>query len=91
MKNLTYISFGVLKTGLILSLIFGLRPQTMAQQQMHLSQYALHQPFLNPASTAMIKNMNGALVYRHQWTGFEGAPKVAGVNFNVPFKNNEIS
>lgn len=86
MKNSTNISFEVLKAGLIMLLLFGLEFQAEAQQQLHLSQYTLHQPFLNPASTAMIKNMNGALVYRHQWTGFDGAPKVAGVNFNVPFK-----
>lgn len=86
MKNSTNISFAVLKAGLIMLLLFGLEFQAEAQQQLHLSQYTLHQPFLNPASTAMIKNMNGALVYRHQWTGFDGAPKVAGVNFNVPFK-----
>ncbi|MCB9187196.1 MAG: type IX secretion system membrane protein PorP/SprF [Flavobacteriales bacterium] len=86
MKNSTHISLGIHKGGILLFLLLTLGFYAKGQQQLHLSQYTLHQPFLNPASTAMSEYMNGALVYRHQWTGFDGAPKVAGVNFNVPFK-----
>lgn len=60
-----------------------------AQTEIHLSQYMLHQPFINPASVGAYQYLNGALLYRKQWVGFEGAPSVAGVNFNVPFKKKK--
>lgn len=79
-------SVRILFSTLIIGMLLFIGTETKAQQQLHLSQYALHQPFLNPASIAMGKEMNGALVYRQQWVGFAGAPSIAGANFNVPFK-----
>ncbi|MFM1875458.1 MAG: hypothetical protein RL266_1195 [Bacteroidota bacterium] len=73
----------------IAGLLLFLGTETKAQQQLHISQYTLHQPFLNPASIAMNNNINGALVYRQQWVGFSGAPSVAGFNFNMPFKKKK--
>ncbi len=57
-----------------------------AQSQLHLSQYMLYQPMLNPASIASYDNFNGALLYRKQWVGFTGAPSVQGLSFNAPLK-----
>lgn len=62
---------------------------TQAQNQLHLSQYMMYQPMLNPASIASYDNYNGALLYRKQWVGFEGAPSVAGVSFNAPMKGRK--
>lgn len=56
----------------------------LAQNQLHLSQYMLHQPLLNPAAMGSYNNLNGALLYKHQWTGFDGAPKIQGFNINTP-------
>jgi type IX secretion system PorP/SprF family membrane protein len=76
---------------LVLALVAlsGLNLESQAQDQVHLSQYMLHQPFLNPASMASYQYINGALLYRKQWVGFEGAPSVQGVNFNMPFKGRK--
>jgi len=79
----------ILCSVLAVGFLLFLGTETKAQQQLHLSQYTLHQPFLNPASIATSQFMNGALVYRQQWVGFSGAPRVAGVNFNVPFKKKK--
>jgi len=47
----------------------------------------VHQPFLNPASAGAKANFNGALFYRAQYVGFDGAPRVAGLNVNSPIRN----
>lgn len=58
--------------------------QVQAQNQFHLGQYAIHQPFINPASIGSFNEINMALVYKNQWVGFEGAPQLGGFNYNMP-------
>lgn len=55
-----------------------------AQNQFHMTQYMIHQPFINPASMGIYDNMNGSIFYKNQWTGFDGAPQLIGFNFNSP-------
>ena len=55
-----------------------------AQNQFHIGQYAIHQPFLNPASMGTFDEINMALVYKNQWVGFDGAPHLGGFNYNMP-------
>ena len=65
----------------------------IAQNQYHMSQFMLHQPFINPAAQASYQTLNGALFYKTQWTGFIGAPKIAGFNINKALgqtKNNSL-
>ena len=57
---------------------------TLAQNQYHMSQFMLHQPFINPAAQGSYSNLNGALFYKTQWTNFVGAPEIAGFNINTP-------
>ncbi|MBL4702984.1 MAG: type IX secretion system membrane protein PorP/SprF [Flavobacteriales bacterium] len=66
---------------------------SLAQNQYHMSQFMMHQPFINPAAQASYEGINGALLYKTQWTGFVGAPKIAGFNINMPLgdsKNNSV-
>jgi len=55
-----------------------------AQNQFHIGQYAIHQPFLNPASIGTMETINLAMLYKKQWVKFEGAPHLQGFNFNMP-------
>jgi len=55
-----------------------------AQNQFHIGQYAVHQPFLNPASIGTMENINLAMLYKKQWVKFEGAPHLQGFNVNMP-------
>lgn len=55
-----------------------------AQSNFHLTQYMVHQPFINPSAMASYDEMNLALFYRNQWTGFQGAPVTQGVSFSTP-------
>ena len=58
-----------------------------AQNQFHLTQYMLHQPFINPASMGAFNNFNGALFYKAQWVSFKEAPRLQGFNVNSPLKD----
>lgn len=58
-----------------------------AQNQFHVSQYMTHHPLINPGAVGAFENLNGALFYRAQWVGFDGAPNVAGFNINSPIGN----
>ena len=60
-----------------------------AQNQFHIGQYAVHQPFLNPASIGTFGEINMALVYKNQWVGFEGAPHLGGFNYNMPLNKKQ--
>lgn len=66
----------------ILSLFLAL--PGLAQQQQHLTQYMLHQPFTNPAAIASYDNISAALMYKKQWVGFDGAPTFQGFNVSMP-------
>lgn len=69
---------------LVICLTLILAVPALAQNQFHLGQYMVHQPFINPAAMTAQQYMNGALFYRHQWAGFDGAPVVQGFSINSP-------
>jgi type IX secretion system PorP/SprF family membrane protein len=73
-----------LKRTVILAAGLFIASSAQSQNQFHLTQYMVHQPFINPASMGMFDNMNGSIFYKNQWTGFDGAPKLIGFNFNTP-------
>lgn len=60
-----------------------------AQNQFHVSQYMLHHGFVNPGAIGNSNALSGAMFYRNQWTGMEGAPNVMGLNFNKPFSQGK--
>ncbi|MGV6862021.1 MAG: PorP/SprF family type IX secretion system membrane protein [Putridiphycobacter sp.] len=55
-----------------------------AQNQFNMGQYALYQPFVNPAAIGTFDNINFAILYKKQWTNFVGSPHLQGFNFNMP-------
>ncbi len=76
----------------ILSILFVLMAfGSFSQNQFHIGQYAVHQPFLNPASIGSMNEINMALLYKTQWVRFEGAPKMGGFNFNMPLGKSQKS
>ncbi len=75
----------------IIAFIFVLvASSTLAQNQFHMGQYMIHQPFMNPAAIGSYENLNITAFYKNQWTGFDGAPEVRGLNINTPLRNNKI-
>ena len=72
---------------LLVILILLLSSKTMmAQNQINLGQYMIHQPFINPAAVGSYQNLTFAAVYRAQWTQFTGAPVTQGLNIIAPLK-----
>lgn len=62
-----------------------------SQNQYHISQSMMYQPFINPAVIGSYSNLNGSLFYKNQWTGFEGAPELGGFSINSPIKDSNHS
>jgi len=73
----------------VLFLVVGVK--TYSQNQFHMSQSMMYQPFINPAVIGSYENLNGALFYKNQWTGFEGAPEIGGFSINTPIKKTNHS
>ena len=55
-----------------------------AQDYFHISQYMMHQPFVNPAAIGSYGTLNGAGLFKQQWVGLEGAPSIQAFNVNSP-------
>ena len=72
---------------LIISII--IYQSNFSQNQLHLGQYMVHQPFMNIACISEEKDINGGIFHKSQWTGIEGAPVIQGFNINFPLKNNK--
>lgn len=64
---------------------------TFGQSQFHYGMYSLHQPFFNPAAAGSYENLSAAMLYKTQWTGLDGAPKIGALNIIKPFNENAIS
>jgi len=62
-----------------------------SQNQFHMSQSMTYQPFINPAVIGSYDNLNGALFYKNQWTGFDGAPEIGGFSINSSIKKTNHS
>ncbi len=62
-----------------------------SQNQYHISQNMMYQPFINPSVIGSYSNLNGALFYKNQWTGFEGAPEIGGFSINTPLNQSNHS
>ena len=60
---------------------------TYSQQSSEVSQYILHQPFINTASIAKSGAKNGAFIFKQNWIGYEGAPSSLFMNFNMPLRS----
>ena len=72
----------------VLSILIGV--SGFSQNQFHIGQYAIHQPFINPASIGTFDEINLALVYKNQWVKFEGAPKTGFFHLQTPFAHDKM-
>jgi type IX secretion system PorP/SprF family membrane protein len=69
---------------IILILILVISVKGQAQNQFHIGQYAVYQPFVNPSAIATYEDITFALLYKKQWAGLTGAPNIQGFNFSMP-------
>ncbi len=80
-----------MKKLVILAIIVTASSVVYGQRNFHLSQYMMHQPLINPAAISGYMGLNGALVHRSQWVGFDGAPTTSGISINSPLKGGNNS
>jgi type IX secretion system PorP/SprF family membrane protein len=65
------------KLYLAVTLLIMFSVDTQAQQDPHYTQYMYNMNVMNPAYAGSKESISGALLYRQQWVGLEGAPKTA--------------
>jgi type IX secretion system PorP/SprF family membrane protein len=79
------------RLSLLLILLVGISmSQLKAQSQMHYGMYMMHQPFFNPASMGSYNNLTAAVLYKTQWVGYEGAPKIGVLNLLKPLGSSAV-
>ncbi len=59
-----------------------------AQQDPHYTQYMYNMNVINPAYAGSKENLSGAILYRQQWAGLQGAPKTATLSLHSPVGKN---
>ena len=62
--------------------------EVQAQQDPHYTQYMYNMNVMNPAYAGSKETISGALLYRQQWAGLEGAPKTATFSIHSPVGKN---
>lgn len=55
-----------------------------AQDEMIFSHYIMNPVLINPAASGFNNQHNFLVHYKNQWTGFDGAPRTVGLNYNGP-------
>lgn len=74
----------------IIFIIAGFSVTTFAQQEAQFTQFMYNQQILNPAYVGSRGAPSISALYRDQWIGFEGSPKVALVSFNMPILGDRV-
>jgi type IX secretion system PorP/SprF family membrane protein len=64
--------------------------RAFAQQDPQFSQYMFNPLNMNPGYAGSRGVMNGALVYRQQWVGFDGAPTTEVLSVNAPSRKGKV-
>lgn len=62
-----------------------------AQQDAEYSMYMFNGLYLNPAYAGAKEAPTLMAIYRHQWSGLEGAPRSFNVSAHSPFKRNQYA
>src|SRR6478609_6469846 len=59
-----------------------------AQQNPHYTQYMYNMNVINPAYAGSKDHLSGALLYRNQWVGVDGAPTTFSLSGSAPIGKN---
>lgn len=62
-----------------------------SQQDVHFSNWLANGLDYNPAFAGSVGVMSGLAMYKHQWTGFEGAPRAQTINFHQPLISTNMA
>lgn len=70
--------------------LFAIGQNASAQQQEQLSLYSFNPLMFNPAYAGSRGTVNGSIIARNQWVGFNGAPQTGYFSMNAPLRNKSI-
>lgn len=89
-SDMTSLAKTAVKAMLAFILLLSATAITKGQSQFHVTQYMVYQPIINPAAISSYRGLNGAIMYKKQWSGYTGAPETAGafLNFSTPESNS---
>lgn len=74
----------------IILFFVGCTATSFAQQEAQFTQFMYNQQILNPAYVGSRGAPSIAALYRDQWIGFEGSPRVALASFNMPIFGDRV-
>ncbi|MFK7933148.1 MAG: type IX secretion system membrane protein PorP/SprF [Saprospiraceae bacterium] len=74
----------------IIFLIVGCTATSFAQQESQFTQFMYNQQIINPAYVGSRGAPSVSALYRDQWIGFDGSPRVALAAFNMPIFGDRI-
>ncbi len=63
----------------------------MGQQDYHFTQFNFNKLALNPAYAGSREVFSSTALYRHQWTGFQGAPRTMSLALHSPVSNERLA
>lgn len=76
---------------IVLTIVFaGIASLLMGQQQEHYTQFMYNKLALNAGYAGSADAPCATLIYRHQWTGLEGAPKTQLLSYHMPLLNKRV-
>lgn len=76
--------------GALLLLLLLSNNNLFAQQDAQFTQYMFNPLVLNPAYAGSREGISGNMLYRDQWTAFEGAPVTQTFGIHAPLRNNKV-
>jgi type IX secretion system PorP/SprF family membrane protein len=76
---------------LALVVMMGCFSASRAQQDAVYSMYMFNGLFINPAYAGSHEVISTMGIYRHQWAGFEGAPRTANISVHSPFRRDQYA
>lgn len=80
----------ILKQIVVAAVLIIVSIPALAQQDPMYSQYMFNPLSINPAYAGSRGILNGALSFRQQWVGFEGAPSTQVVAINSPTRKGKV-
>ena len=74
----------------IVLLCFMIVGEGLAQQEVQFTQFMYNKLYYNPAYAGVRGGASLKAMYRHQWLGFEGAPKSRLISFDLPVFEDKV-
>jgi type IX secretion system PorP/SprF family membrane protein len=76
---------------LMMLILFSMDQKSYAQQDYHFTQFNFNKFAINPGYAGSREVLSMTALYRHQWTGFEGAPRTISFSAHSPVADQRLA